>query len=220
MRPSRPRYAYTWDVEVVLAYIDSLHPLQDLSLKDLTFKLVTLIALITGQRCQSIHFMSLDFMQHTSQKFRFVIEDLIKTSKPGSKLPVLILPKYDQNERRCAFRTMEHYLCVTEPLRKSNYVFVSYTKPHKAVHKETISRWIKTTLCSAGVDISTFKSHSTRAAATSSANRAMVPLETIMKAASWQNTETFRLFYNKPLQTEDEFALAILDNLRDNNSSR
>ena len=40
LRPTKPRYSYTWDVSVVLQYLDTLMPLESLDLKMLTLKLV------------------------------------------------------------------------------------------------------------------------------------------------------------------------------------
>ena len=48
-RPPVPRYCKTWDVNLVLQYIGSMGNSQELSLKDLTYKLVMLVALTTAQ---------------------------------------------------------------------------------------------------------------------------------------------------------------------------
>ena len=212
MRPQRPRYNYTWDVETVLRFLDNYHPLAEISLKILTLKTVTLTALVTGQRCQSIHLMDLKHMQQTEQKLRFVIEEKVKTSAPGKKQPVLILPKFDMNEKRCVCATMIEYIRRTSALRDGqSKVFISYTKPHGQVTGSTISRWIKTTLALAGIDTDIFKSHSTRSASTSRASRQSLPLTSIMKAGAWRRDSTFRIFYNKPLDDESDFAMTILD---------
>lgn len=55
-RPFLPRNNVTWDVSIVLRYLQQLWPISNLSLKDLTIKYVMLLALTTGQRAQSIHF--------------------------------------------------------------------------------------------------------------------------------------------------------------------
>ncbi len=49
-----PKYSTIWPVDKVLHYLKVLFPLEQLSMKDLTFKLVMLIALTTGQRCQTL----------------------------------------------------------------------------------------------------------------------------------------------------------------------
>ena len=51
-------------------------------------------------------------------------------------------------------------------------------------------------LSSAGIDLSHFSPHSTRSSATSAVEK-RVPVNTILKAASWQKECTFRKFYNK-----------------------
>jgi hypothetical protein len=52
-RPSLSRYSATWDIAVVLKYLGKMHPADKLSLKELTLKVVTLLALLSGQRRQT-----------------------------------------------------------------------------------------------------------------------------------------------------------------------
>ena len=53
--------------------------------------------------------------------------------------------------------------------------------------------------------------HSIRAASTSKASKFGVPLATIMRAAGWSNSNTFRTFYNKPIENcEHDFANAVV----------
>ena len=49
-KPPLRRYSETWDVSVVLHYLQGLSPVETLNLKELTLKLVTLILLVFGQR--------------------------------------------------------------------------------------------------------------------------------------------------------------------------
>ena len=58
IRPSFPRYQFMWDTSIVLTYLRDLPSVQELSLKTLTLKLTMLRALVTGQRCQSLHLMN------------------------------------------------------------------------------------------------------------------------------------------------------------------
>lgn len=58
----------------------------------------------------------------------------------------------------------------------------------------------------AGIDISQFKAHSTRAASTSASG---VPMKDILKTANWSRESTFQKFYLKP-QEKDLFAAAII----------
>ena len=49
-----------------------------------------------------------------------------------------------------------------------------------------------------GLDTSIFIPHSVRAASTSAAFRAKVPLDTILNTAGWSKESTFGRYYNKP----------------------
>ena len=65
-------------------------------------------------------------------------------------------------------------------LRNSdNQLFISFVQPHKAVSRDTISRLNNDVLKLSGIDITTFTTHSTRAATTFEANARDVPLDVI-----------------------------------------
>ena len=68
-------------------------------------------------------------------------------------------------------------------------------KPHSPVGRQKNSRWIKSVLASAGVDMDIYSAHSTRAEGTSTAASAGVSLEVILKAAGWSGEHIFHKFY-------------------------
>jgi len=88
---------------------------------------------------------------------------------------------------------------------------VSYTKPHKAVSRDTIGRWVKSVLSSAGIDTKKFKPHSTRTAAVSAASNSLVSLDEILSTTGWLPESTFAKFYNKPVVRESQFASGVLE---------
>lgn len=63
-------------------------------------------------------------------------------------------------------------------------MLISYANPHGPVSRDSVARWIKQSMKSAGIDTSVFKSHSTRSASTSAAKVADVPIEDIMATAN------------------------------------
>ena len=67
----------------------------------------------------------------------------------------------------------------------------------------------------AGMDMSVFSPHSTRAAATSAAARMNVSITTILRTAGWTGDSTFRAFYHKPVRINCDFGSALLDNFHD-----
>lgn len=57
LRPPSTRYTETWDVQPVLSLLRSMYPLHILTLKDLSLKLVTLMALTQAARVQTLHLL-------------------------------------------------------------------------------------------------------------------------------------------------------------------
>ena len=103
-----PKYHSTWPVDLVLDYLSTLWPLEKLSLKELTLKLVTLIALTTGQRCQTLTFLdiSADYMSKTDDSYRFALTEHVKQDRPGKVFGNLCLYKYTVTEL-CVYGTLE-----------------------------------------------------------------------------------------------------------------
>lgn len=211
-RPPMPRYECIWDVQIVLNYLRKLAPANSLSLKDLTLKLVMLIALVSAQRSQTIHKLSLNNLSYTGSTAKFQITGLIKQSRPGSSGLTVTLPAYPVDRRLCVFTYLKHYINKTRKLRgEEGQLFISFQRPYGPVSKDSISRWINIVMKSAGVDVKKFKPHSTRAAATSAANKHGVPVSQILQTAGWSNEKTFRKYYNKPLEsTRGSLATIVL----------
>ncbi|XP_014215227.1 uncharacterized protein LOC106644302 [Copidosoma floridanum] len=158
----KPKYDSIWDVSVVLQYLKRLHPLDNLDLTDLTEKTVTLLALSTGQRAQSIACIKLSNISTYPEGIVIKVPDRLKTSKPGRHQPLLRLPMFTENSSICTASALTKYVEVTEKIRAQNsdYVFVAVRKPHDPVGTQTISRWIKSTLskgdaCDMGTQVRT-----------------------------------------------------------------
>ena len=210
-RPSVPRYTSTWDVKVVLDYLKSISPADKIELKLLTMKVITLCLLVTGSRCQTLQKMHLDYVTVGKSSIKCNIVHHVKHSAPGKTQPLLVLPAFPPDRRLCIFTYMKEYLQRTENIRKDRNVFISFQKPHCKVSCATIARWTKTVMSDAGIDVGKYKAHSTRAASTSTAMNANVPVDDILRAAGWSNTCTFVKFYNKNVDNNEHFAHAILN---------
>ena len=142
--PPSPRYSETWDVSVVLHYLQGWSPVGTLTLKELTLKLVTLILLVSGQRGQTVHLLNLSNMRVSVDSYTFLFSKLLKQTRPGFPNPTVTLTAF-RDRKLCVVTTLKEYISRTEPLRGSeSQLFVSYTKPHKAVSRDTIGRWVKT----------------------------------------------------------------------------
>ena len=75
---------------------------------------------------------------------------------------------------------------------------------NKNFRKDTISRWCKSVLSSAGIDTSNFKGHSTRAASSSHLAVNDISIKDIMLSAGWSNERTFQQFYHKPSEARSK----------------
>ncbi|XP_063405979.1 uncharacterized protein LOC134689942 [Mytilus trossulus] len=81
--PPKPKYTFTWDVSIVLRFLKTFWPLEELSLKNLTLKLVALLALSTAQRVQTLNCLKLSLLTDFGDYVVFTIDELTKTSKPA-----------------------------------------------------------------------------------------------------------------------------------------
>ena len=199
-RPSLPKCGVTWDVSIVLNTLRSMAPSVDLSLLDLSRKLVTLLAILTGQRAQTLHVLNIHNITVSDSWIKLRTGELLKQSRPGYHLPELSLASYPDEPNICVVTLLRLYLNRTHELRGSaGQLFISSQAPHRPVTRSTISRWIKDILRKAGIDLSIFTPHSTRAASTSAALAKNVPLHTILRTAGWSSDCSFRKYYNKPV---------------------
>lgn len=209
-RPPKAKYQQTWDTNLVLTFCKSLGDNSQLSMIDISLKLIALLALTTGQRVQTLAAIRVSNIKRLNDgSCEIGIFDKLKTSKPGSST-VLQLPKY-VDERLCVVRALDQYLFTTEKHRECDALFLSTRRPYTAAARDTISRWLKIVLKRSGIDISTYSGHSFRHASTSKANDRGVSVDSIFKAAGWcQNSKVFAKHYRRPIVDKHEFANAVL----------
>ena len=210
-RPPIPRYEEIWDVKPVLTFLRKWSPVRYLSLKQLTLKLCCLLALVSAQRAQTLALLSIKHMTITEGKVQFTVLELLKQSRPGNVGTSFVLKAYAPDRRLCIRLVIMEYIKRTKLLRqKEDKLFISFRQPHQSVSRDTIARWVRVVLAAAGVDINKFKAHSTRAAATSAANRKFVPLNDILDMAGWTGDKNFQKYYNKPVRKANQFSVAVL----------
>lgn len=211
-RPCRSRYTFVWDASVVLDYLRSCSPANELNLFMLGAKLLMLCALVTGHRCQSFHAMTVDKnnMTISTNKAVFRIDTLLKHNSASNPQTIITLHSFNEDRRLCVLTYLRQYLKRTKSIRTSNKLFISTQNPHLGVSKETLSRWIKIILNKSGVDTKVFKAHSTRAASCSMAAKG-IDVWHVLNTAGWKRESTFARFYKKPIESASEcFAHSIL----------
>ena len=208
--PPKPRYSMTWDVNIVLDYIKDLGPNAGLSLKDLTHKLAMLINLITVTRSQELSVLKISNIVFRSRnEIRFKITERTKTGRE-----LVVLKKYTDCEYLDPVTCLESYLIATQAWREKDRskdeLFLAINNPHNPVKPCTIANWLTSLMDSAGVDITTYKPHSVRAASTSKVEKSKaMSCNQIIKAANWSNVNTFKKFYNRDIETEVEDEISM-----------
>lgn len=213
LRPSKPKNSAIWDVSDVLQYLRKLSPVYMLSLKQLLFKLVMLIALTNATRSQTIHLLDLEDMEKLKGEYVFTIVNHLKQSRPGYRNPQVTLKAYPPDRRLCVYTVLKEYLKRTETFHlKYSKLILSFIKPHKPVSCTTISRWIKTVMCKSGIDINQYSAHSVRSASTSKAKVNSVPMRDILSKGGWTNVGTFAKFYDRKVKKSVDFAVNVLKN--------
>ena len=140
--------------------------------------------------------------------FTFVIVNHLKQSRPGYHNPQRKLVRFDDTSL-CAVATCKEYLKRTKSLRgNQSKLFISYVKPFKEVSRNTLTCWVRQVMAKAGLDISKFSPHGTKAASVSAAHRASVNFDNILKITGW-SSECFR-DYNKPIVTVSTCSFACI----------
>ena len=80
LKPVLPKHTHTWDVNLVVSYLENYFPHDRLTLIYIC-KLATLLALLSGQRCQIVHQRNLDDMKLGDGRSVGYITSLLKQSR-------------------------------------------------------------------------------------------------------------------------------------------
>ncbi|KAJ8914616.1 hypothetical protein NQ315_015353, partial [Exocentrus adspersus] len=100
--------------------------------------LVTLLAVITGGRLETVSLIRLSNMSEDPQGIQINITDPIKTSGVNKVQLTLHIPIFREKPRLCVCNTLRQ-------IPEQDFLFLTIKKPHKVANKQTLSKWIKTT---------------------------------------------------------------------------
>jgi len=203
-----------WDVSQVVDYVARLGENKDLSLKDLSSKLLILMALTCASCVSELQALDLHFRHYKPNGVLFKLATLTKECQLGAPLKEIFFAPFTQDSNLCVVKCLKHYEHRTESCRtvlpdQASPLFLSHIQPHKPVTAQRLAHWIKDLLKVAGIDTNVFKAHSVRGASTSAAMDRGVPLSDILSTADWSRDTTFKRFYYHP-STDDGFATNVL----------
>lgn len=216
IKPPNPKYNITWDPSIVLVYLANYFPYDKITLHDLAHKCITLLAIASAQRMQTLSLIKINNISIRDNILEIRVPDIIKTSRPGAFQPLIRLPFIRENEKICPALAIQCYIDKTKTVRSpssDDHLFISARKPFNKVGPQTLAHWVKKVLHKSGIDVGVFGAHSTRHASTSAAHRSGVSLEVIRKAAGWSDTSNIFLKYYKRdcIANPDDFVSNIFD---------
>ena len=107
----------TWDVNIVLTMLNTLILPDKLTLKELTLKLVMLTALLSGQRCQTLHALDTAHMSLKDKQCTFFVNSVLKHTRRGVHQAPIELVAFTDNKNLCVISTLQEYLQRTCNLR-------------------------------------------------------------------------------------------------------
>nr|CAH7761146.1 unnamed protein product [Callosobruchus chinensis] len=108
-----PKYNCTWDPQQVIAFLGTWENSQ-ISLQHLSYKVATLLALVTGQRIQTISLIRPSNLMESPSSIQILITDQIKTSNINKLQPCLQIPFFLEDPSICPATALKHYLNIYE----------------------------------------------------------------------------------------------------------
>ncbi|CAB4035917.1 Poly P3, partial [Paramuricea clavata] len=139
LRPPQPKYSHTWKVSQLLGYIKPLGPNENLSLKNLSFKLVTLLGLTAPDRSSDLAKRDLRWRIFHPEGVSFSLSGLSKTSKPGDSPKTSFHATFKEDKDLCPVECLKFYEIKTKEFRSGdehNKLFLSHILPHNPLINE------------------------------------------------------------------------------------
>ena len=161
----------------------------------MTEKLTVLFIILSEQRKQILLAIDIDNVKIYKDKLIILPNSSLKHIKPSRPLQAIVYHKFNGNPKLCVVECAKLYIEIRKELvaPEIKQFLVTYGKPHKGASDNNISRWIKNTISSAGIDIDVFKAHSTCFGSPSKATQVGIPYTKILKRGSWKGANTFTL---------------------------
>jgi hypothetical protein len=216
-RPPVKKLLPEWDLHIVLNMLENspFEPLEQISLKELTFKTVFLTAITTFRRCSDLQALRIDehLMRIQEQGITFIRHGLAKQDREKHFGAKIFVPTYKEKVCLDPRRCLLSYLDKTKQFRNSlpkeqrGNLFLALKEPHKAVTSQTISHWIVQVIKDAyAKNESTtsikVRAYSTRAIGTSWALFKGTSVHEILESADWSLESTFSRFYLRELDVK------------------
>ena len=199
--PPRPKYNEFWDAELILKAWDV--PNSSLTMLELSHKTLALFSISTLSRSVDVSKLLLPDIDAASVDHESVTHldlqrgKIPKTQRSGVLKPVKIQAFAPDKANMCPVRACLAYMVRTGTLRQpgDRSLFISSKKPHNGIKPYTARGWLVRSLEKAGIDTSTFSSHSYRGAGATGQKQNGASLADIMKLGNWKSASTLQKYY-------------------------
>ena len=129
-RPPLPKYVVTWRMKTVLNYLESLGDNGQLSLQQLTWKRVMLLALTRTSRSAYLSQLDIRGCHYNPDGVTFAPSSLAKQSRQGKAIREFFFPSFPDSITLCPVTTYEDR--TQDFQEEETKLFVATIKPHRA----------------------------------------------------------------------------------------
>ena len=122
-------------------------------------------------------------MQVLPDRIIFHFSGNLKQSQPANPPEPIIFHQYPPDGELCPVAAFHQYHVTSTVIvghQSDDSLFLCHRKPNGPASIDTLAPWVKQTMIAAGINTNIFHPHSCRAASTSTANAAGVPLHRIL----------------------------------------
>ncbi|KAM9954893.1 hypothetical protein ACTFIW_000996 [Dictyostelium discoideum] len=197
LRPSSAKYQEIWDANQVFKHLSTIKVIPKYTYTALLKKTLVLCKMFGLARSSDLVKWSFNGLIITPDSIKGPVINA-KEQRKGV-LSILELTSLDDtNSQVCPVRHLSTYLRASKGRRKphsGDSVFIQ--NEGKPLDVKEINIIVLSTLSSSGIDISKFKSHSTRSAMASLLLSNNVPFHVVKKMGRWKSNDTVDTFYDK-----------------------
>ena len=132
--PTLPHYANIWDINILLAYFESLPTNSELTLKCLIEKLTVLLLILSEQQKQTSLALYPDNAKIFEDKLIILPNSSLKHTKPSRPLQAIVYHKFNGNLKLCVVECVKLNIEIRKELvpPEIKQFLVTCGKPHKA----------------------------------------------------------------------------------------
>ncbi|KAM9972551.1 hypothetical protein ACTFIR_011918 [Dictyostelium discoideum] len=197
LRPSSAKYQEIWDANQVFKHLSTIKVIPKYTYTALLKKTLVLCKMFGLTRSSDLVKWSFNGLIITPDSIKGPVINA-KEQRKGVLSILELTPLDDTNSQVCPVRHLSTYLRASKGRRKphsGDSVFIQ--NEGKPLDVKEINIIVLSTLSSSGIDISKFKSHSTRSAMASLLLSNNVPFHVVKKMGRWKSNDTVDTFYDK-----------------------